>query len=86
MLNLNDREWRPFFLRDICDIESGCDIYDAERVLGNTPYITSSALNNGIKYFVGNNNGTLEANWHFSKQKWIRWIFVLPQIPCSLFK
>ena len=62
MLNLNDREWRPFFLRDICDIESGCDIYDAERVLGNTPYITSSALNNGIKYFVGNNNGTLEAN------------------------
>lgn len=62
MLNLNDREWRPFFLRDICDIESGCDIYDAERVLGNTPYITSSALNNGIRYFVGNNNGTLEAN------------------------
>lgn len=62
MLNLNDREWRPFFLRDICDIESGCDIYDAERVLGNTPYITSSALNNGIKYFVGNNKGTLEAN------------------------
>ena len=62
MLNLNYREWRPFFLCDICDIESGCDIYDAERVLGNTPYITSSALNNGIKYFVGNNNGTLEAN------------------------
>ena len=30
--------------------------------MGNTPYITSSALNNGIKYFVGNNNGTLEAN------------------------
>lgn len=62
MLNLNDREWEPFFLKDICDIESGCDIYDAERISGNTPYITSSAMNNGIKYFVGNNNGTLEAN------------------------
>lgn len=62
MLNLKDREWKPFFLKDICDIESGCDIYDAERISGNTPYITSSAINNGIKYFVGNNNGTLESN------------------------
>ncbi len=47
---------------DICDIESGCDIYDAERLSGNIPYITSSAMNNGVKYFVGNNNGTLESN------------------------
>lgn len=62
MLQLSDRKWKPFFLNEICDIESGCDIYDAERVSGDTPYITSSAANNGIKYFVGNNNGTLEAN------------------------
>lgn len=62
MLQLSDRKWKPFLLKDICDIESGCDIYDAERVSGDTPYITSSAANNGIKYFVGNNNGTLEAN------------------------
>lgn len=60
--SLEDKQWSDFLLRDICFIESGCDIYDAERIVGNTPYITSSAVNNGIKYFVGNTNGTLEAN------------------------
>ena len=41
MLQLSDRKWKPFLLKDICDIESGCDIYDAERVSGDTPYITA---------------------------------------------
>ncbi len=59
---LEDKKWSDFLLSDICFIESGCDIYDAERIVGKTPYITSSAVNNGIKYFVGNINGTLEAN------------------------
>lgn len=62
MLNLNDREWKAFFISDICDIESGRDIYDAERVEGDIPYITSTAANNGIKYYVSNTNETLEEN------------------------
>lgn len=60
--SLNSIKWKAFFLKDICDIESGRDIYDAERISGEIPYITSSAMNNGIKYLVGNNNGTLESN------------------------
>lgn len=62
MLKLESKEWKPFYIEEICDISSGCDIYDSERVSGNVPYITSSAVNNGIKYFVGNENGTLESN------------------------
>ena len=59
---IQNKKWKDFFINDICFIESGCDIYDMKRIDGNTPYITSSAVNNGIKYFVGNTNGTLESN------------------------
>lgn len=60
MLRLDDREWRPFFIEDIADILSGQDIYEKERVEGDTPYATATANNNGIGYFVGNENETLE--------------------------
>lgn len=59
--SLEEKEWGEFFISDICNIESGQDIYDAERIIGKTPYITSTASNNGIKYFVDNSNKTLEA-------------------------
>ena len=62
MLQISDREWKAFFICDICEIESGRDIYDAERVEGDIPYITSTASNNGIKYYVSNTNETLEEN------------------------
>ena len=59
---LNGGEWKDLYLTDICDIESGQDIYEAEREIGNVPYITSTSSNNGIKYFVSNTNPTLESN------------------------
>ena len=59
---LAEKTWKAFFISDICDIESGRDIYDAERVEGDIPYITSTAANNGIKYYVSNTNETLEEN------------------------
>lgn len=58
---LKEKEWGEFFISDICNIESGQDIYDAERTVGKTPYITSTAQNNGVKYFIGNSNKTLES-------------------------
>mgnify|MGYP003317841832 CR=1 FL=1 len=63
MVNLSsyDREWQPFFIEDIAEIVSGIDIYERERVEGTKPYITATANNNGIGYFVGNVNGTLES-------------------------
>lgn len=61
VLPLEDKNWEEFFIEDIVSIESGRDIYAKERTLGNTPYISSTSNNNGIGYFVGNNNKTEEA-------------------------
>ncbi len=56
---LAEKEWLGFFIGNICQIDSGRDIYDANRLDGNTPYISSTARNNGIGYFVNNKNPTL---------------------------
>lgn len=59
-LSLEDIEWRSFEIRQIASILSGKDIYEAERTEGNMPYITSGSINNGIGYFVGNDNKSKE--------------------------
>lgn len=59
---LNQIEWGEFFIEEIAQIISGRDIYEVERKKGNVPYVSATANNNGIGYFVGNNNETLEAN------------------------
>lgn len=60
-LTLNSREWKPFFIEQVAEINSGKDIYERERTEGTTPYITATANNNGIGYFVGNTNETMES-------------------------
>ncbi|MGX3095659.1 restriction endonuclease subunit S [Ursidibacter sp. B-7004-1] len=60
--NLNKVKWSVFEIEDICEILSGQDIYERERIDGNTPYITATANQNGIGYFVANSNVTLEEN------------------------
>ena len=60
-LKLSDRKWKPFNIEQICIIKSGCDIYERERRPGNIPYVTATAANNGVGYFVSNNNSTLES-------------------------
>lgn len=62
VIPLSEKDWEGFFIDDISEIISGRDIYEAERKKGNIPYITATANNNGIGYFVGNSNQTLEAN------------------------
>lgn len=62
LLNLEDKDWDKFFIEDVAEILPGRDIYEAERRAGNTPYISSTARNNGIGHFVGNSNSTLEEN------------------------
>ena len=57
--NYRNRKWNPFFILDIADIESGQDIYERERIVGKNPYITATAAQNGIGYFIGNTNDTL---------------------------
>lgn len=54
------RRWAAFAIQDVCEILSGQDIYERERLAGKTPYVTATANNNGIGYFVSNYNQTLE--------------------------
>lgn len=58
---LNEKEWKEFFIEEVVTILSGRDIYEAERIIGNTPYVSSSSVNNGICHFVSNKNETLES-------------------------
>ena len=55
MLNLNDREWKEFYLRDIFpEIQRGKRLKTADHVVGNIPYVSSSSVNNGVDAFIGN--------------------------------
>lgn len=59
-LSLESIKWKPFYIEDVAEIDSGIDIYEKERIYGDVPYVTATASNNGIGYFVRNNNVTLE--------------------------
>ena len=52
--------WKEFFIEDVCEIKSGKDIYERDRIDGQTPYVTATANNNGIGYFISNENETLQ--------------------------
>ena len=52
---LNEKEWKEFYLRDIfTDIQRGKRLKTADHVQGRTPYVSSSAVNNGVDAFIGN--------------------------------
>lgn len=55
------KNWREFRIGEMADIISGRGIYEDERITGDTPYISASAVNNGVSDFLGNANNTLEA-------------------------
>ena len=55
MLNLKDREWRPFFLTELFPkIQRGKRLKTENHIPGRTPYVSSSALNNGVDNFISN--------------------------------
>lgn len=48
-------EWREFYIKDIFPtIQRGKRLVREKQSAGNTPYVSSSALNNGVDYFVSN--------------------------------
>lgn len=53
---LSELNWGYVRINDIATVKSGKDIYARERVSGDLPYVTSGTSNNGIGYFVGNDN------------------------------
>lgn len=62
MERLNEKQWKAVPIDDLADVDSGRDIYAQDRIKGKTPYVTSGTANNGIGYFVGNENDSLTAN------------------------
>jgi len=61
VVSLNDIEWGEFFISDVAEILPGRDIYNAERVIGDTPYVSATANRNGIGHFISNTNASFES-------------------------
>lgn len=59
---LSELNWGYVYINDIATVKSGKDIYARERVSGDLPYVTSGTSNNGIGYFVGNDNKSKAAH------------------------
>ena len=58
LLSLKCMEWRTFYLRDIFTyIQRGRRLKNDDHIPGNIPYVSSSAMNNGVDDFVGNTEG-----------------------------
>ncbi|MDR1396473.1 MAG: restriction endonuclease subunit S [Desulfarculales bacterium] len=58
MLHLTDREWGAFPLTEIFPIiQRGKRLKTADHSIGRVPYVSSSAINNGVANFVANKKG-----------------------------
>lgn len=56
--SLKDRQWHEFFIKDIfTEVQRGKRLTKSNQVPGRLPYISSTALNNGVDNFIGNESG-----------------------------
>lgn len=62
MISLKEKRWKEFCLGDIFNISSGKRLTKANQKPGDIPYISGSALNNGITNFVSNINESYDKN------------------------
>lgn len=62
MEKLSEKRWDDIELDSFADVKSGRDIYAQDRVQGDTPYVTAGTANNGIGFFVGNDNDSRAQN------------------------
>jgi hypothetical protein len=52
---INEKEWGEFYLKDIfADIQRGKRLKKDDHQKGKVPYVSSTAMNNGVDSFVGN--------------------------------
>ncbi len=53
-----NKEWKEFFISEIFEkIQRGKRLIKEHQEVGNIPYVSSTALNNGIDNFIGNETG-----------------------------
>lgn len=58
LIPLADKQWKSFFIVDVFDtIQRGKRLKTADHLVGEVPYVSSSALNNGVDNFVSNDKG-----------------------------
>ena len=58
LLSLECVKWLGFYLREIfSEIRRGKRLKTEDHVPGNVPYVSSSAMNNGVDDFIGNTEG-----------------------------
>ena len=54
-MSIADRKWQEFEVREIFpEIQRGKRLKTADHVPGSVPYVSSSAINNGVDAFIGN--------------------------------
>lgn len=55
---LSHSQWKAFYFTDIfTEIQRGKRLKKADHSEGNTPYVSSTSLNNGVDGFIGNESG-----------------------------
>lgn len=53
--DLSSKDWKSFFIVEIFDkIARGKRLKKADHIKGNKPYVSSTAMNNGVDQFIGN--------------------------------
>lgn len=48
MLNLHDRAWKEFYIKDIFSISPGKRLTKSDMIVGNKPFIGATDSNNGV--------------------------------------
>ena len=59
---LNDKQWAPFFLNEIFDVNPGVRLTNQNKKPGNNPFIGAVDNSNGVTGFVGNTNKSDDSN------------------------
>lgn len=60
-MQLTDREWKEFFIKDIFnEVKRGKRLTKSNQAEGVKPYVSSSALTNGVDNFISNSNNVRE--------------------------
>lgn len=54
-------EWQEFEVSSLFTVESGKDITNKDKIIGDTPYVSSSDNFNGISHFIGNKKGVFDS-------------------------
>lgn len=58
VVDLEDKDWAAFMLTDLfSSIQRGKRLTKKNQVEGSVPYVSSTALNNGVDNFIGNDEG-----------------------------